>query len=56
MMYKTAIDSDIQTAYDNYIEAVRSGDQDEIDDTKMVFDMLIDQKNQKNHQINQNNP
>jgi|SaaInl33SG_5_DNA_1037386.scaffolds.fasta_scaffold02669_2 hypothetical protein len=53
MMYKTAIDSDIQTAYDNYIEAVRSGNQDEIDDTKMVFDMLIDQKN---HQINQNKP
>ena len=56
MMYKTAIDKNIQTAYDNYIMAVRSGNKSEIDDAKMVFDMMIDEKNQKNHQINQNNP
>lgn len=64
MMYNEDLDKDLKLAYDNYMMAVRNGNRDQIDSTKMMLDMLTDEKNmkinglanQKNTKKNQNNP
>ena len=56
MMKKEHLDPDLRMAYDNHMMAVRNGNREQIENTKMIFDMLVDEKNQKNHQKNQNNP
>lgn len=55
-MYNEDLDKDLKLAYDNYMMAVRNGNREQIENSKMLFDMLMDEKNQKNHQKNQNNP
>lgn len=56
MMKKEDLDPDLRMAYDNHMMAVRNGNREQIENTKMIFDMMLDEKNQKNHQKNQNNP
>jgi hypothetical protein len=56
MVERKDLDPDLRMAYDNHMMAVRNGNREQIENTKLIFDMLIDEKNQKNHQKNQNNP
>lgn len=56
MVKKEDLDTDLRMAYDNHMMAVRNGNREQIENTKMIFDMMMDEKNQKNHQKNQNNP
>jgi hypothetical protein len=49
-------ESDLRKAYENFVMAVRSGNREQIDTTKLMLDIVTSHINQKNHQINQNNP
>lgn len=49
-------DNDIKMAQENYMMAVRNGNRDQIEATKMMLDIVTSHINQKNHEINQNKP
>lgn len=53
-------DKDVKMAQENYMLAVRNGNKEQIEATKLMLDIVtshLNQKNhQKNHEINQNNP
>lgn len=48
MIPKEDLDKDLRLAYDNYMMALRNGNREQIENTKILFDLLIDEKNQKN--------
>lgn len=47
MLPKEDLDKDLRLAYDNYMMAVRNGNREQIENTKILFDLLMDEKNQK---------
>lgn len=49
-------DKDVKMAQENYMLAVRNGNKEQIEATKLMLDIVTSHLNQKNHQINQNKP
>ena len=49
-------ENEVKMAQENYMMAVRGGNKEQIEATKIMLDVVTSHMNQKNHQINQNKP